>query len=619
MATSDLAPLANTANTRFRLLSGTTLYDENGVPHLLPAEQQNPDAAIFWANLTITLNHDGDGAADTLCGDAGHDLLFGQDGNDILNGGEGDDYIEGGSGNDTIYGGLGQDDIIGGSSNLFGYDDRSERADGSDTIYGGEGTDLTRHTMGYSTPEAPADSYASDADFILGDNGNIFRIVHEVDGASQYLTFNYDTTTYYPGTLNIRVRVVQHLDYTVGGPDYLASALTSDIGAKDTIHGEAGNDVIYGQTGNDILFGEGQDDDLIGGWGHDWISGGTGDDGILGDDGHLFTSRHGTAEPLYGIAATIQTYIEGTKTLTATINVVGTLNKTALLTPFNVSPTAASDVFFDPQYADDILYGGLGNDFIHGGSGDDAISGTEALAIFYESPTNTGNVLRYDNATTLFAAYNPKAPMAKVMIDSNGKFTTNGGTEFLLNFAIGTGEWDGNDRIFGDLGNDWIVGGPGQDQLFGGLGYDLLNADDDHNSPNNNTAADIAPAGQATTYYDDIVFGGGGRDILIASSVGDAMVDWIGEYNTYVVPTSKFGPGTIIRLNNDSIVQFLTQLAISSGLDKTAARSVSGADPARYFEPYGELGIVLNGDPFSSDQNGAPRDPQPGNKGGVKK
>ena len=50
-----------------------------------------------------------------------------------------------------------------------------------------------------------------------------------------------------------------------------------------------------------MLYGDGQDDDIIGGYGNDWISGGTGDDGILGDDGRIFASRNGTAEPLYGI------------------------------------------------------------------------------------------------------------------------------------------------------------------------------------------------------------------------------------------------------------------------------------------------------------------------------
>jgi Ca2+-binding RTX toxin-like protein len=365
--------------------------------------------------------------------------------------------------------------------------------------------------------------------------------------------------------------------------------------------------------GNDILYGEGQDDDIIGGWGHDWISGGTGDDGVLGDDGRIYTSRNGTAEDIYGISVNSETYIEGTKTMTATVYKTGELNKTANLYPFNVDDM--KDPFYDPQYADDIIYGGLGNDFLHGGSGDDAISGAEALELFYDAPVNTGNVLGYDATTTLFAAFNPKAPMARVMVDENGKFVLRGGVEFLMNFDAS--EPDGNDMIFGDLGNDWLVGGPGMDWMFGGLGDDLLNADDDHNPLTDNTEVDFAPEDDPT-YYDDILFGGGGRDILIASSTGDVMVDWTGEYNSYVVPTSNFGPGTVIRYSTKDIVKFLYDLSEGAGADTDAGTYITGTDPARNSEPYGEIGLVIVGDPFDKDLVGAPRDPQPGNKGGKK-
>ena len=40
---------------------------------------------------------------------------------------------------------------------------------------------------------------------------------------------------------------------------------------------------------------------------------------------------------------------------------------------------SSDDPLFRPQYANDIIFGGLGDDFLHGGSGDDAISGAEAL------------------------------------------------------------------------------------------------------------------------------------------------------------------------------------------------------------------------------------------------
>jgi len=464
-----------------------------------------PGVAPFWFEFGIELNHLGTAVNDIIYGGAGEDMIFGQDGDDNIYGELDDDYIEGGAGADTIYGGIGQDDIIGGSSNMFGYEDLAERLDTGDTIYGGAGSDVVRNTNVDLT-------HTNDADVILGDNGNIYRLVV----ANGYLTYGYDT---YEESRRLIPRVAELLDYTPGGPDYY-SAASGDIGDSDTIHGEAGDDTIYGMRGNDILYGEGQDDDIIGGWGHDWISGGTGDDGVLGDDGRIYTSRNGTTEDIYGIAVNSETYIEGTKTMTATVYKTGELNKTANLYPFNVDDM--KDPFYDPLYADDIIYGGLGNDFLHGGSGDDAISGAEALVEFYNAPVNAGNVLGYNATTTLFAAYNPNAPMARVMVDASGKFVLIGGSEFLMNFDAT--ELDGNDMIFGDLGNDWLVGGPGMDWMFGGLGDDLLNADDDHNPDTDNTEVDFAPANDPT-YYDDILFGGGGRDILIASSTGDVMVD----------------------------------------------------------------------------------------------
>ncbi len=597
---------SNVAYTRYRMLAGETIYDENGNALIGTDPQVYIGMASFWSGYEITLNNDGVVGDDVLFGGDGDDMIFGQRGLDTIYGGNNDDYIEGGCGTDTIYGDMGQDDIIGGNSNLFGlnYDNRE---DGIDYIYGGSGTDLDRNTIGDDT----ADGHAADADVILGDNGNIYRLV---DSSGNYLTFNYDNY----GDLKIVPRAVTLIDYTPGGADFDEAAAAYDIGGADVIHGEAGDDVIYGMTGNDILYGEGQDDDLIGGWGNDWISGGTGIDGILGDDGHIYTSRNGTAEPLYGIEATAETYIEGAKTLTATTYVTGELNKIANLMPFNVAPAGYSEdpVFFDPAYADDILYGGLGSDFIHGGSGDDAISGTEALPVYYDNPYNVGDVLKYDATTSLFAAYNPNEPMTKVMVDTEGHWVASGGMEFLLNFE--TQELDGNDIIFGDLGNDWLVGGPGKDQLFGGFGDDLLNADDDHNSADNNTAADVPPTGLPADYYDDIVFGGGGRDVMISSSEGDRMVDWTGEYNSYIVPSAKFGPGGVFRYSNNAIEAFLYELAISGGADANAGSYVDGADPARYYEPYGEIGLVTVKDPYASDLNGAPRDPQPGNKGGTK-
>src|SRR5205823_1491799 len=171
-------------------------------------------------------------------------------------------------------------------SNLFSLTAAPLRPDGSDVIFGGSATATGRNNPG----DASAQGHARDADYVLGDNGIIYRLL---DGAGQFLTFNYDG--YGPG--KIIPRAVTTLDYTV------AVAGPNDVGAADDLHGESGDDFVHGEVGNDVMFGEGQDDQLIGGAGLDRISGGTGEDSVLGDDGRFVLSRNGLTEPLYGVTA----------------------------------------------------------------------------------------------------------------------------------------------------------------------------------------------------------------------------------------------------------------------------------------------------------------------------
>jgi len=91
---------------------------------------------------------------------------------------DGEDYIEGNAGDDLIFGNLGQDDIIGGSSSLFSLTDPGLRGDGDDVIFGGSGNFIARNDPGMS---GGAQS-ARDADMILGDNGNIYRLVAATGG-----------------------------------------------------------------------------------------------------------------------------------------------------------------------------------------------------------------------------------------------------------------------------------------------------------------------------------------------------------------------------------------------------------------------------------------------------
>ena len=103
---------------------------------------------------------------------------------------------------------------------------------------------------------------------------------------------------------------------------------------------------------------------------------------------------------------------------------MGEIFKTVDLTPFNVDPDPfAQDTAFEPAYANDILYGGLGNDFMHGGAGDDAMSGAEALAAFFDAPVNPGNVLGFNAERVEFADYDEEFPRREI-------------PGFLLNFEV---------------------------------------------------------------------------------------------------------------------------------------------------------------------------------------
>jgi hypothetical protein len=167
---------------------------------------------------------------------------------------------------------------------------------------------------------------------------------------------------------------------------------------------------------------------------------------------------------------------------------------------------------------------------------------------------------------------------------------------------------DGDDVIFGDLGNDWIVGGTGKDHLYGGWGDDLMNADDNHDStigtgdPRANDVPDTHPT------YEDLAYGGAGRDVLIGNTGGDRLIDWVGEFNSYLVPFAPFGMATVSRTIQPQLPVFLYALSKSDGADQTL-----GFDTTRNGEPFAELGAVIQKDFSWQDQTGAPADPQAGN------
>jgi Ca2+-binding RTX toxin-like protein len=613
---------------------------------------------------------------------------FDANGNPVsVPGNDGSSYIEGGGGNDVIFGDGGQNDIIGGNSDLFSLTTPGQRPSGSNLIFGGAGTDISRNDPGDTSPGG----HARDADMIISNNGDIFRLVGvtvagqvllapaagtgSVGGVNTFngfLSFNYDNYTDglpLAQQLKIIPRAAKLLDYTPGGPAFNATAAAQDIGGSTEIHGENGDNFIFGEKGNNWIYGGGQDNQIVGGYGTNWISGGAGNAAIIASDGRIFASRNGLAEPLNGVTAIPPSQLNmvisaSGKAQMATINVAGQLKTTVDLEPFSQDTTwngAAPEWqggFTAPHQSDDIIFGGIGNDTVHGGYGDDAISGGEALPLSYlqtadangnltgiaESdyyqPYNPGNTLRFNpidpsgthpprqvGRTGQFALYDEFDPRRKILLNADGTANKTGtGLPWFLDLNATDGPLDpnypasanihtsGNDNLFGDLGNNWIVGGTGTNHLYGGFGNDLLDvraSQDIHGGLNDQPNTAVSNS--------DLAYGGAGKDVLIADNTADRLIDWVGNFNTYIVSSTQWGMPTVSRTVQPQLPQFLYNLSASDGADQTRAADFPGADPARNGEPFGELGLVLQHDAAWRQQTGAPSDHPPGNLSGSKR
>lgn len=139
-----------------------------------------------------------------------------------------------------------------------------------------------------------------------------------------------------------------------------------------------------------------------------------------------------------------------------------------------------------------------------------------------------------------------------------------------------------------------------------------------------NNVSDTAPT------YEDRAYGGAGKDVLIANTGGDRLIDWVGEYNSYLVPFSEFGMATVSRTMQPQLQDFLYAESAADGADPTRYADLNGGaaapaatkndpNPGRNGEPAGELGLVLQQDSAWHGQTGAPTDPQAGNLPGTQR
>jgi hypothetical protein len=128
--------------------------------------------------------------------------------------------------------------------------------------------------------------------------------------------------------------------------------------------------------------------------------------------------------------------------------------------------------------------------------------------------------------------------------------------------------------------------------------------------------------------FEDRIFGGAGLDILIANTKGDRLIDWVGEFNSYIVPFAPFGIATVSRQVPPHLFDFLYGQAFSDGVDVTRNTDTGQSNHNQRYSNvvtmqggiYGEMGLVTQQDHgFWQDQTGGPTDPQAGNVPGGRR
>ena len=103
---------------------------------------------------------------------------------------------------------------------------------------------------------------------------------------------------------------------------------------------------------------------------------------------------------------------------------------------------------------------------------------------------------------------------------------------------------------------------------------------------NNAPDADNNPGG-----IDDTAFGGAVRDVLIANTLADRLIDWTGEFNNYLVPFSIFGKFTVSRKSTKDLMEYLYDLSKNDGTDQTLGWDTNPSRD-RNGELFGELGLI---------------------------
>jgi len=544
-----------------------------GVSSGVPAADMRPMFSLdcdpthgIWARYDI-------GGNDEIHGETGDDFVYGQGGNDIAFGDADDDDLIGGWGHDWISGGTGQDGILGDDGRIFTSRNAGIGVVGqySESLYGVEALldrdPDTRTSQGNVLNE------------LIHTPGNVQSELININGA---LKKSVDLTPYNPTGFLV-----------LGG------------NPQDSVH----------------LFA---DDIVFGGLGVDFLHGGVGDDAISG-------AEAATESYAPRIAGSMMDQNGQQR------DILG-LVRTDFSRPYN------------PAHGNILLFGADTNAW------NDPKPVQNRLGEFYlYNEYDPRRVILFDEVNGQTVVWNGP-------VDPNTGGLPGGLKQYFLNAVSNEGvsqlgyvafkpdgqtpdysvpqeyrQSDGDDMIFGDHGNDWIIGGTGRDRIYGGFGNDLMNADDKlgtvnpnppQNSPGQLPLGGTDESPDTHWSYEDRVFGGGGLDILIGNTKGDRLIDWVGEFNSYIVPFASFGIATVSRQVPPHLFDFLYAQAYGDGVDITRTAETGTVNHNNRYSNVallmggvaGEIGLVTQQDHgYWQDQTGGPTDPQAGNVPGGRR
>jgi Calx-beta domain/RTX calcium-binding nonapeptide repeat (4 copies) len=509
------------------------------------------------------------GGRDEVHGESGDDTVYTGCGNDIIYGDGQDDDLIGGWGNDWISGGTGQDGILGDDGRIF--TSRNTRCLPNSTAVCTTLTEPLYGIYGFRGIDP-------DTKVIHGD------VINE---------FIYTPGQVQTATINIEFQLKKEFDITPYnlGPNDLAGHFQIDVPTYDANNSD---DVIFGGWNNPFV----GDVDLS----RDFLHGGAGDDAISGAEALRDSYvQHYNSNPSDGIQDGLP---DG-------------LVRTDWTRPWNPGNILYFGADFDPWNDPKPFQSRLGEFFLYDEfdarrpilfnaasatwgctatdpSGHTCISQPPLSAFPYQYFLNLPI-----SSDPLIPGEGYLSPLSCILTNPNGTCA-----------AYGRIYSDGDDLIFGDLGNDWMVGGTGKDDIYSGWGNDLANADDLLTT--NGSLNDVP---DEHGWYNDRVYGGAGVDILMGNTFADRLIDWVGEWDTYLVPFSPFGIGTVSRQVEPFLPEFLYALSASDGADPTRDTDTGSniTRPGRNGEYEGEMGLIIQADhEFWQSQTGGPTDPQSG-------